>query len=324
MILVTGASGFIGSHVAQQLLDAGRRVRTIVRGDGHRDNLAPLQARGLEVSYGDLLEPTSIERALDGVKVVYHIAGWISTKRRDAERLHELNYAATQHLWKACRAAKVERIVYLGSIFALGGDSQQPLDEDARYTLDSLPVPYFKAKRRAELLTRHEIARDLPVVSAYPGFCLGPGDVYLSSMRALELQHRLPMPAVLDGGMAFVDVRDAAAGLLLAESRGQLGRRYLLTGRNLTWYELLSWTAHLLGRTRPQLVVPRRAARPLLALVERLWGEAPFDEASAEVMGRFYYYDDRRARSELGWETRPLGTTLRDAVDWLKARSEAA
>lgn len=320
MILVTGASGFIGSHVAAQLLERGERVRTIVRAGSVRENLTPLIAAGLEIVEGDLLDGAVVRRALEGVTAVQHIAGWISTKQRDADKLHELNYVATQQLWQACRDAQVARIVYLGSIFALGGDSRAPVDEDATYTLDALPVPYFAAKRRAELLTEDAIAAGLPIVRAYPGYCLGPGDVYLSSMRALDVQRRYPLLTVIDGGMAFVDVRDAAAGLIAAQDRGKVGRRYLLTGRNLTWYELYTWSAHLLGRPRPRLVLPRTAAAPFLSLLERVWDESPFDRASADVMGRYYFYDDRRARSELGWSTRAFGDTLRDATDWLRNR----
>lgn len=324
MILVTGASGFVGSHVAAQLLARGDRVRTIVRPGSQRENLAPLLKSGLELVEGDLLDAATVRRALEGVGTVHHIAGWISTKQEDAARLHELNYVATQQLWDACREAKIHRIVYLGSIFALGGDSQTPLDEDAPYTLDGLPVPYFAAKRKAELLTRDAIDRGLPIVCGYPGYCLGPGDVYLSSMRALDLQLRYPMLAVLAGGMAFLDVRDAAAGLIAAQHRGRVGRRYLLTGRNMTWYELYSWSAHLLGRPRPRLVLPRDAAAPALALLERVWRDGPLDRASADVMGRYYYYDDRRARQELGFATRPFGDTLRDATDWLRSRATSA
>ena len=140
-------------------------------------------------------------------------------------------------------------------------------------------------------------------------------------MRVLDLQRRYPMLAVLDGGMAFVDVRDVATGLILAQDKGELGRRYLLTGRNLTWYELFTWSAHLLGKARPRFVLPREGSGALLGLVERLWRDAPVDRASAEVMGRYYYYDDGRARRELGFVTRPFADTMRDAIDWLKTRS---
>jgi nucleoside-diphosphate-sugar epimerase len=218
----------------------------------------------------------------------------------------------------------VERICYLASIFALAGNSHRPADEESPYTLDAIPVPYFKAKRRAELATRAEVERGLPVVFAYPGFCLGPNDVYFSSMTVVRSFLRGELVAYIEGGMSFVDVRDAAAGLDLAMEKGQVGRRYLLTDQNLTWGELFGRLAALTGKPAPRVAIPKRVAAPLSLLLETVWANAPLDRARVEVMGNYYWYVSTRARSELGWTTRDLDTTLRDSLAWVRSVSGPA
>jgi dihydroflavonol-4-reductase len=316
--LVTGATGFVGSHLADRLLSRGEEVCALVRPGGNRSNVAPLVLRGLRLVEGDLLDERSLDRALDGVMRVHHVAGLVSTRRRDNQKIDDLNYTTTMNLWRACRRAKVERICYLASIFALAGDSRRAVNEESPYTLDRIPVPYFKAKRRAELATREEVARGLPVVFAYPGFCLGPNDLYFSSMTVVRSFVRGELPAYIEGGMSFVDVRDAAAGLDLAMEKGRIGRRYLLTDENLTWGEFFGRLAALTGKKPPRLAIPKRIAAPLSLALEAVWPNAPLDRARVEVMGNYYWYDSTRARSELGWSTRPLDDTLRDAIAWLE------
>jgi dihydroflavonol-4-reductase len=316
--LVTGATGFIGSHLAERLLDAGEPVSALVRPGGDRRNVAPLCRKGLTLVEGDLLDEASLDRALDGITHVHHIAGLVSTRKRDQQKLDDLNYTATLNLWRACRRAEVGRICYLGSIFALAGGSRRPLDEDAPYTLESLPVPYFRAKRRAELATRDEAERGLPIVFAYPGYCLGPNDIYFSSMTVVDAFIRGELPAYIEGGMNFLDVRDAAAGLDLAMKRGKVGRRYLITDHNLTWGELFAELAEITGRRPPRLRVPKPLAALMGRALETVWPNAPLDRARVEVMGNHYWYDSTRARTELGWQGRSLATTLFDGVAWLK------
>lgn len=313
--LVTGATGFIGSHLAERLAARGDDVRALVRPGGDRRNV---QHPGLKLVEGDLLDEKSLDRALDGVTHVHHVAGLVSTRRRDNQKIDDLNYTSTMNLWRACRRAQVERICYLGSIFALAGGSHQPLDEDAPYTLDDIPVPYFKAKRRAELATREEAERGLPVVFAYPGFCLGPNDIYFSSMTIVRSFLRGELYAYIEGGMNFLDVRDAASGLDLAMTKGQIGRRYLIADHNLTWGELFGRLATLTGKKPPRMKVPKRLASVMGTALEAVWPNAPLDRARVEVMGNYYWYDSTRARRELGWSGRDIDQTLRDSVEWVK------
>jgi len=319
--LITGASGFIGSHVTRQLLARGESVRVLVRSP---ERLADVgvdrDADGLEVIVGDLLEPNTIPPALAGVARVHHIAGSISLREADRRRMREVNYLATRNLLDAAGAADVERIVYLASIFALGGGAGNSVDEDASWQLADLDVPYVQAKREAELMVREAALGGMPIVFAYPCFCYGPGDVYESSSDLLAGFLRGSLPAYINGGHNAMDVRDAAAGLILAMDGGRDGERYLLGGENITAMQLFGLLTYITGRPGPRMRLAPSVARAAAAAAERVLSEPPLTRQMALMAGRNWYYDDSRARRELGYTSRPLEQTLRDAVDWHVAR----
>jgi len=269
---------------------------------------------------GDLLEPDTIAPALHGVARVHHIAGSISLREADRQRMREVNYLATRNLLDAAGAADVERIVYLASIFALGGGVGQTVDEDASWQLANLDVPYVQAKREAELTVRERTRAGMPIVFAYPCFCYGPGDVYESSSDLLAGFLRGSLPAYINGGHNAMDVRDAAAGLILAMDRGRDGERYLLGGENITAMQLFGLLTYITGRPGPRLRLAPSVARSAAAAAERVLPDPPLTRQMALMAGRQWYYDDTRARRELGYTSRPLEQTLRDAVDWHVAR----
>jgi dihydroflavonol-4-reductase len=315
-ILVTGATGFIGAHVVQHLLDRRERVRVLVRTPARLADVGLAGAPGLEVARGDLLDPPSVRAAVAGCDRVMHIAGYISTDRRERAQLHALNYDATLHLFDACAAARVSRVLYLASIFALGGGKPVAVREDVSYDLDTLRIDYFEAKRNAEVAAYRYRDRGLPLVFAYPGFCYGPGDVYDSSSRPVQQFLRRNLPAYVAGGQCALDVRDAAAGLCVALERGRVGEKYLLGGENRTYGEIFAMLAELTGLPPPRLALPRWLAERAGRWLERLHPEPPLDEQAAAIAGRYWWYDDRKARRELGYTTRPLRQTLEAAVRW--------
>ena len=316
--LITGASGFIGSHVARQLLQGGERVRLLVRSPERLADVGIAEgAGGLEVVRGDLLDPATIEPALRGVSRVHHIAGTISLRERDRQLMRQVNVTATANLLDAIAAGgEVERIVYLASIFALGGGGPEPVREDTSWTLGGLDVPYVQAKREAELMVREHARRGLPVVFAYPCFCYGPGDVYESSSDLLAGFLRASLPAYINGGHNAMDVRDAAAGLILAMEHGEVGRRYLLGGENITFEQLFGLLTYITGRAGPRVKLAPSLARLAGRAGDRLLREPRLTSQMALMSERHWYYDDTRARQELGHTSRPLEQTMRGAVDW--------
>lgn len=318
--LVTGATGFIGAHVAARLLDQGEPVRLFVRDP---TKLAAVGVRvdapGLEIAVGDLLDPRTIGPALAGVRRIHHIAGAISTGRNDRERMRDVNVTTTRNLFEAARGLPIERIVYLASIFALAGSTRTPATEMSPWILERFPVHYVQAKREAELYARDCAARGMPIVFAYPTFCYGPGDVYESSSDLVLGFLRGRIPAYVNGGHNALDVRDAAAGLIAAMERGRNGERYIVGGENVTLKETFAMMTRITGRRAPKNL-PEPIVRRAAWLVERTMKDPPLTEQLILMSARHWYYDDAKARRELGHTSRPLEQTLRDAVAWYEER----
>ncbi len=321
--LVTGATGFIGSHLARRLVERGERVRLLVRDPERLAAVGLAAGDAVEVARGDLLEPAAVEAALAGVRRVYHVAGLVSTDRRDRERVHRVNHDATVALFDAIRrAGTVERTVYLASIFALGGSEDgRPVDEEVEWNLAGLGVDYVEAKRLAEVHALRCRDQGMPLVFVYPCFCYGPGDVYRSSSRLIDTHLAGLLVVSLPGGQNAMDVRDAAEGLVLGMDRGRLGERYIVGGSNVTYAELGRTLARITGRRPPAPVgLPPSLLGLSGWLAERTLRDPPLDAASARLASRTWYYDDRKARRELGHRSRPLEETLRDAVRWIRER----
>lgn len=321
LTLITGSTGFIGSHVARQAIERGDRVRLLVRDPRKLADVGvDASAPGVEVAVGDLLDPPTIGPALEGVERVQHIAGSISLGRGDREKMWAANVETTRNLFAAARERPIERIVYLASIFALSGGGRRPATEDSPWLLEGFPVHYVQAKREAELFARDCAAAGMPIVFAYPTFCYGPGDVYESSSELVLGFLRGRIPAYVNGGHNAIDVRDAAAGLHAAMERGRVGERYLIGGENLTFEQMFALLAKITGRRAPRVKLPAGVARALGRVADRISPELPLTEQIALMSSRHWYYDDARARAELGHVSRPLEETLRDAVEWFERR----
>lgn len=321
LTLVTGATGFIGSHVTHQLLERGEKVRVFVRSPQKLEDVGiDPSSPGLEIETGDLLDPETISPALRDVTHVHHIAGGLSLRDGEARRMREINVTATQNLFDALTGSSVERIVFLASVFALGGGGLCPVDEDSEWSLEHLDVSYVQAKRSAELAVREHAQRGAPVIFAYPGFCYGPGDVYDSSSELVVRFLSGSLPAYVEGGHDAVDVRDAAAGLILAMERGVIGERYLLGGENVTTEQFFGLLTYITGRRAPRIRLTPAVAVGIARFAGHISKEPIMTREMALMSGRYWFYDDRKARTSLGYTSRPLEATLRDAISWLTAR----
>jgi dihydroflavonol-4-reductase len=321
--LVTGATGFIGSHAVRLLLERGERVRAFARNVRLLRDSGLEGRAGLEVFEGDLLDPASLPRALEGVDALFHLAGFISTAPKDRRLIWNLNYSITRNLFEACRVERPDRIVFLGSIFGLGGGSPTPVGEDVVYDLDDCRIEYFRAKRRTELYVQDCLEAGLPIVRAYPCYCYGPGDIHISSSRLLLAFLRRRVPAYIRGGQNALDVRDAARGLVLAMDKGRLGERYILGGANLGYAELFEILSNVTGYPPPRWVISQGIGRTAGRILQAFSKDPFLDEAEAFIMSHYWFYDDSKARKELDHTSRSLSETFRHAVDWLCSRGLA-
>ena len=319
-VLITGATGFLGSAVARAFVAAGYRVRVTLRSGSPRGNLADLEA---ETAVADLADPASMGAALEGCGGLVHVAADYRLFVPDPTPMYCINVEGTRELMKAAQAAGVSRIVYTSSVAVLGHrEDDAPADETTPSTQDDMIGHYKRSKFLAEAAVRHLVKEDgLPAVIVNPSAPVGPRDIKPTPTGRMVLDAaRGRMPAYLDTGLNIVHVDDAAAGHLAAYDRGRVGERYILGGDNLALSEILALIARLMGRRPPRLRLEPGPLVPLAWCAEawaRITGTRPFFTRDQLAMARHpMYYSSHKAERELGYNHRPAEQAFADAIDW--------
>ncbi|MGH8127458.1 MAG: hopanoid-associated sugar epimerase [Gammaproteobacteria bacterium] len=319
-MLITGATGFLGSAVARAFVAAGYQVRLTVRANSPRDNLADLEA---ETVVADLADAPSLRAALEGCDGLVHVAADYRLFVPDPAPMYHINVEGTRELMKAALNAGVRRIVYTSSVATLGHRTDEsPANETTPSTQDDMIGHYKRSKFLAEAAVRQLVAEDgLPAVIVNPSAPVGPRDIKPTPTGSMVFDAaRGHMPAYLDTGLNIVHVDDAAAGHLAAYERGRVGERYILGGDNLPLREILGQIAQLAGRRAPRL---RLAPGPLVPLAwcaeawARATGTRPFFTRDELAMARHpMYYSSLKAEKELGYTHRPATQAFADALLW--------
>jgi dihydroflavonol-4-reductase len=318
-VTVTGASGHLGANLVRALLAAGHRVTALHR--GRCDAL-----RGLEVvhAHGDIRDAADVERSLAGAEAVFHLAVVLDAGRdRDAARA--VNVGGTANVTRACLRAGVGRLVHFSSIHALEHDPwDRPLDE-TRPLVDERRAPVYDAtKAAAELVVAAGVREGLDAVVVSPTAVLGPHDHQPSALGGVVLKiARRRLPALVDAGYDWVDVRDVVAGAIAALERGRRGERYLLSGRWAPFRDLARAVAAAAGVSPPRLESPLALARlsaPFATAFARLTGAPAHLTVDAVETLRTSHRDIRhdKAARELGYVARPLVETATDTVAWFR------
>ena len=321
-VLVTGASGFVGSAVARKLVGRGEKVRLLVRPSSDRRNLEGLDAEPVE---GDLRDPASLARALQGCTSLYHVAADYRLWTRRPGELYESNVEGSKNIILAGLDAGVRRIVYTSSVAVLGiNKDASPADEETPVTLGDMIGHYKRSKFLAEEAVRGLIAeRGAPVVIVNPSTPIGPRDVKPTPTGRLVLEAASgKMPAYVDTGLNVVHVDDVAQGHLLAFDKGEVGERYVLGGDDMTLKEILYEVARLAGRRPPAVRLPHTLVMPVAA-VSQIWARAFGGEPMATLDGirmarKKMYFSSQKAKRALGYRPRPGIEALADAVAWFR------
>ncbi len=328
VVLLTGATGFLGHHVAAQLAAAGHEVRALCRNpDSEAARRLPESVQRLQ---GDILDADAVGSAALGCDTLVHCAGMVSRSADDAEAMNQANLRGTEVTLEAARKAGIKRVVYASTsgTIAVGEDPDAIYDETAETPLDYiLKWPYYRSKLYGEQIALDLNGEGFEVVVVNPSLLLGPGDLHGSSTVDIRRYLEQPSPVVPSGGLSFVDARDAAAGMILALERGRAGERYLLNGSNCTIRTFLSRVARVAQLREPVAALPdrpfvRKASAWLLRQANELLGEDDSrpDAESFEIAQHYWYCDASKAERELGWSSRDPVETIADTVEDLRQR----
>ena len=317
-----GGTGFLGTHVVRHLLDRGHDVvvASIEGGEVHGQSVEPV----------DVLDADAVARSAAGCQGAFYCVGKVSRDPDDAELMHRLHVVGTRTALRALREAGIPRVVYASTsgTIAVGTDPDKVWNEDDEPPLQTIAKwPYYRSKLFGEQEALE--ANDPPsfeVVVVNPTLLLGPGDLRDSSTSDVRRFLERQIPALPVGGYAFVDARDAAAGMALAFEKGRPGQRYLLNAKNLTVAAFFQRLERLTGVRAPLLRLPQNRKLALglndvfQKVVTAIGGKPPVDEVDVDLGMHYWYADSSRAENELGWRARDPGETLRDTVNDLLER----
>jgi dihydroflavonol-4-reductase len=315
-VLVTGATGFIGSHVVRALLARGDDVRVTVRASSPLDALEGLE---IERVTADITDRAAMRRAARGVERAFHVAG-TTNLRMDAARLLRANAEGTRIVLEACLDAGVERVVHTSSVAAIGPARPGGALDERHVRTGPLGIPYADAKHAAEVEALRVAARGLEVVLACPGHVFGAGDDRRSSTEVVRRFLLRRFPAYVDGAICVVDVEDVAAGLLLCDERGAAGERYILGTRNYTWQRLFAELQQISGIEGPPVRLPVPVALALAEASVRAPGPTLVTPSEIRAAAHWWTYRSAKARRKLGWTTRPHEETVERTVRYHEER----
>ncbi len=318
--LVTGATGFVGSHVARLLASRGEPVRVLLRATSRLDALEGIPCERVT---GDLADSVSLERALHGVGQVFHVAADYRLWLRDPAEIYRSNVEGTRNLISLASAAGVKRIVYTSTVATVAVPTRNGHlpDESTAARLDQMIGHYKRSKFIAEQEALEAAQEGAPVVIVNPTTPVGPGDWKPTPTGRIVVDFlNGRMPAFVDTGLNVVAVEDVAAGHLLAAEGGKLGERYILGGRNMTLQEILMELAWITGRPVPNIRLPHAVALAAAwadTSVCRLLGREPRIPLDGARMARHrMFVDSSKAERELGFHSGPIAAALERAVRW--------
>lgn len=319
MIVVTGASGLVGSNLVRALVDQNQRARALV----HRDRRG-INELNVELVEADVRDLDSLLRAFVHAKMVFHLAGLISLKADDWHESEQINVLGTQNVIEACFRSKVQRLVYFSSIHSL---QQEPMDipvDESRPLVNSPDYPpYDRSKAAAEMQVRSAIVRGLDAVILNPTAIMGPYDYKPSFVGAALIRMAAgKLPALVNGGFDWVDVRDVCAAAIKAAFKARRGERFLLSGHWASLKEVATIVDGWTGRRGKKIVVPYWLAyqtAPLMNLMAQVSRSEPlYTRVSLRAVQSNHHISHALASDRLAYSPRPLAETIADTLNWFQ------
>jgi dihydroflavonol-4-reductase len=319
--LVTGAAGFLGSHVTRQLVARGESVRVLMRPSSNNRAISDLS---LEYVTGDLRDAASLERATSGVQRVFHVAADYRLWAKHPQDIYDSNVGGTRNLLAAAKKAGVEQLIYTSTVATVAVDRPELPNEATDSKLQEMIGHYKRSKWMAEKEVLKAAKDGAPVIIAMPTTPVGPWDWKPTPTGKIILDFlNGAMPGYVDTGLNFVGVEECAAGHLLVSERGKVGERYLLGAENLTLKELLDILAKITGLAAPSMKFPHGLALSVAYVdtaFSRLVGKEPgIPVECVKIAQHKMFVDCSRAKRELGFEPGPVAAALERAVRWYQA-----
>jgi dihydroflavonol-4-reductase len=316
--LVTGAAGFLGSHITRQLVARGEEVRVLLRPTSTNRAISDLS---LEYVTGDLRDTASLDRAMNSVKRVFHVAADYRLWARRSKEIYDSNVGGTRNMIEAARRAGVEQFIYTSTVATIAVDRAALPNEATDSKLEEMVGHYKRSKWLAEKEVLAAAKNGFPVIVAMPTTPVGPGDWKPTPTGKIILDFlNGKMPGYVETGLNFVGVEECAAGHLLVADKGKAGERYLLGGENMTLKQVLDTLAAITGLPAPKLKIPHAVALGVAyadTALSRLIGKEPqIPVEGVKIAQHRMFVDCTRAQRELGFQAGPVAAALERAVHW--------
>lgn len=315
---VTGGSGFIGSHIVKKLVARGDTVHALARSEESAANLRQL---GATVFMGDITDSASLHPAMKGCDVVFHVAAWYKLGAPDWMKAEAINVGGTRRVLRLAHELGIPKIVYTSTVAVFGDTHGQMVDETFYQE-----GPFLTEYDRTKWLAHYKVAVPLiekgaPIVIVMPGGVYGPGDQSALAQMMRMFYRGMPTLPGADLTVTYAHVDDVADGHLLAADKGEIGESYVLAGPSIPLNEMVDFWAHLIGRKSPSIRIAGRPLRKFAPLVGAVGKLLPlpslFSEEAVGSLGATYMARSDKARTELGWTTRPLQTGMLETFDWI-------
>lgn len=321
-VVVTGANGFLGSWVVEALShESNVDVYALVR---PTSDLSELSGISYKTLHGDVTDLPSLEKAFEGADTVFHLAGVIAYKKSQRELMENVNVGGTANVIKACLKNKVRRLVHLSSVTAIGAGFKESeiLNETSSFNLDRLHLGYFDTKRDAEILVQKAVRENgLDAVILNPSTIYGPGDARKGSRGTQLKVARGKFPFYTSGGVSIISIEDAVAGILAGWKQGRSGERYILSGENILIRDLFRIIAEEAQVPPPKYKLPKAALFAIGALgdvKEKLGIKSSVSLENAWTSSLYHWFDNSKARKELGLHPKPAREALKASVGWMR------
>ena len=320
--LVTGATGFLGSALARELINDGRTIKLLVRKKTDTRNIDDLDC---EVAYGDLRDQDSLKSALAGCNTLYHTAAYYSLWSRDKKMIYDINVQGTRNVLESALELGVEKVIYTSTVGCIGlSEDGSPTNEGHTMDPGTLCNDYKISKYEAEQVALEMFGRGLPLVIVNPSTPVGPRDIKPTPTGKIILDFmNSKMPAYIDTGLNLIDVTDCARGHILAEEKGRPGERYILGNKNMSLKEILLSLEVFTGLKAPRIKMPYWVAYAAGLACE--WASNTITHqppavplAGVKMAKYFMYFDSSKAVRELGLPQNPVEDALEQAVRWFK------